>query len=74
MAERRPLNVYLSPEAFEAWRLYATAHSVSVSGLIEAIGQKFANDTDLPSRWLLSVVKDASQIDAERRSRGRRER
>lgn len=67
---RKALHAYLSDEAHEAWHERSAAHGVSVSGLLEAIGQYIAEDPegeDFGSG--AEIIKSARQIDTQRRRR-----
>ncbi len=74
MAEqRRAIHAYVTDEAFEAWRHYATEAGVSVSGLIEAIGTEFAEAAaagqDMGA-YQPDLLKAARRVDAGNRRRG----
>lgn len=73
VGERQALHAYLSPEAHEAWQVFAESNGVSVTGLLEALGLDLRDELedvepdDLRQPW----VKIARRIDANRRRRGR---
>jgi hypothetical protein len=70
--DRRPLNVFLSQEAFDGLREFADAQHVTVSALIEAIGRVLStvDETRIPP-LLRRAVQEAREIDIERRRRPR---
>ena len=73
--DRQALHAYLSPAGHKAWQQLAEDNGVSVTGMLEAIGQMLrleirANGGDadgIRRDW----VKAGRKIDAERRRRGR---
>lgn len=67
---RKQLNVYVTPSAHEALADYAQRHGVTVSAVIEAIGQCLADDRP-PNLAAASFIKRARAIVSERRSRRR---
>jgi hypothetical protein len=75
MAEtRKAIHAFLTPAAHEAWHDVAAENGVSVSALIEALAQDWAqrkqgDDFDLPEIEALS--RSARKIDAARRRRTR---
>lgn len=72
--ERRALHAYLSPEAHDAWHDFAAEQGVSVSGLLEAIGEDLVDVTKKggkPRKEHLLLVDAARKIDAARRRRRR---
>lgn len=68
MPHRRAINAYVSDEAREAWRSFAGRHGVTVSALIQAIGELLGDE----SGWFAQapmhdrVVVRAREIAAER--------
>jgi hypothetical protein len=72
--DRSALHAYLSPDAHRAWQQLSEDNGVSVTGMLEAIGnvikaEIFANDGDadgIRPDW----VKAGRKIDALRRRRG----
>jgi hypothetical protein len=62
----------LTIESYEAWRLFARARGVTVTGLLEALGRRLANmdqpDARLPP-LLRDAVMEARTIDDDRRRR-----
>ena len=75
MAEtRKAIHAFLTPASHEAWHDVAAENGVSVSALIEALAQDWAerkqgDDFDLPEIEALS--RSARKIDAARRRRTR---
>ncbi|HEY5155273.1 MAG TPA: hypothetical protein VIJ47_11100 [Acidimicrobiales bacterium] len=75
MAEsRKAIHAFLTPASHEAWHEMAAEHGVSVSALIEALAQDWADrkqgsEFDLPEIDALS--RSARRIDASRRRRTR---
>lgn len=75
MAEsRKAIHAFLTPASHEAWHGVAAENGVSVSALIEAMAQDWAErregeDFDLPEIEALS--RDARKVDAARRRRTR---
>ena len=71
---RRALHAYLSPEAYAAWLEAADAIGVTLSGLLEALGQDLAvhapssKDGTKHPRWD-EIVTNARNIDVSRRRR-----
>lgn len=76
MTERQALHAYLSEQAHKAWQDFAEHNGVSVTGLLEAIGQELIVEIkeaggeadEIDNRRAL--VKAGRKIDAERRRRG----
>lgn len=74
VTDRQALHAYLSKRAHVAWSAFSEANGVSVTGLLEALGQELADELedvepdDLRQTW----VKIARRIDAQRRRRGGR--
>lgn len=72
MPTRPSLHAYLSDEAHDAWQVFAEENGVSITGLVEALGQDLLlgmrkeGATEIRQDW----VKDARRIDAARRRRG----
>jgi hypothetical protein len=71
---RKAIHAYLSPEAHDAWHDYAAENGVSVSGLLEAIANQWAEklrrgEPILPDEG--GLVKAARRVDADRRRRKR---
>lgn len=78
MAEvRQAIHAYVSEQAHETWQEFAGANGVSMTALLETLGQELAGDiqkaeadggdaTDIRQAW----VKAARKIDAQRRRRG----
>lgn len=70
--QRQALHAYLSPEAHEAWMMFAEDNGVSVTGLLESLGHELAEemgeagDSDIRQLW----VKRGRKVDAQRRRRG----
>lgn len=66
------LTANLEPETHEIWTLFANSRSVTVTGLVEAIGRELARhdepDAKLPP-WLRRAVQEARTIDPARRRR-----
>ena len=69
-SDRRALHAYLSKDAHKAWHSFAASHGVSVSALLEALGQELetASDPSLPV-GSADLVASARSVDAERRKR-----
>jgi hypothetical protein len=73
--DRSAIHAYLSEDALRAWQQLAEENGVSVTGMLEAIGEVlkaeiFANGGDADGvrpEW----VKAGRKIDAIRRRRGR---
>lgn len=70
--ERKQLNVAISKDAYEAWQTFARQRGVSMTALIEAIGQTLAvvigQGIELPEMGE-GIVAQAREIDAENRRR-----
>lgn len=71
--ERLAIHAYVSEEAFYAWRDFADEAGMSVTSVVEAIGQVIRDD---PEDWdriaeALNLIKKGRRIDADRRRRGR---
>lgn len=73
---RRPLYAELTPSAYEAWNSFADRYGVSVTAVLEAIGQEL----DTSPHWnqaeiahfpppIRSVLEHARLIGQERRRR-----
>ena len=74
MATRKAIHAYLSPEAHDAWHDFAAENGVSVSGLIEAVAQDWAQGEgagDTESDTAEQLARLARKIDAQRRRRSR---
>jgi hypothetical protein len=74
IANRPAIHSYLSNNSHAAWRTFSDANSVTVTGLLEALGLELEaelEDMD-PEDLRQSWVKIARRIDAERRRRGSR--
>ncbi|MBI2703904.1 MAG: hypothetical protein HYX32_01235 [Actinobacteria bacterium] len=74
MVTRKAIHAYLSPEAHDAWHDFAAENGVSVSGLIEAVAQDWAQGEgagDTESDTAERLAKLARKIDAQRRRRSR---
>lgn len=70
-----PLHAYLSEKAQQAWKDFAEGNGVSVSGLLEGLGQQLSEEiessgdaADIRQDW----VKQGRKIDSARRRRGGR--
>lgn len=77
--ERKAIHAYLTPAVHDAWQEFADGEGISMSGLLEALGEAIAGDHDHPARTVFGgadcvilspVVKRARQVDAQRRRRG----
>jgi hypothetical protein len=69
---RKAIHAYLSPQAHDAWHDFAAENGVSVSGLLEAIANQWAEKVARGERVLPdeeSLVRTARRVDAERRRR-----
>lgn len=72
MPDRPAIHAYLSPEAHDAWIVFAEENGVSVTGLLEAFGQNLLLEMrkdgadEIRQDW----VKDGRRVDAARRRRG----
>jgi hypothetical protein len=63
---RRPLYVRLTDETWAAWDQLATRRNITLTAMIEALGEAIAADpTFIPE----PVIDRAREIDRERRSR-----
>ena len=62
---RKRIDVGVSDEAHEAWRLFAKAHGVSVAALVEVIGPALGDGSLSRQR----LVSEARRVDGERRAR-----
>jgi hypothetical protein len=74
MATRKAIHAYLSVEAHDAWHDFAAENGVSVSGLIEAVAQDWAEGEgvgDTASESAERLARLARKIDAQRRRRAR---
>lgn len=73
---RSGLHAYLSDDSHGNWRDFADAHGVSVSALLEELGQeinpkKMGEDFDMNLAVnLATIIKRARKTDARRRHRG----
>jgi hypothetical protein len=73
MARRKNLHVKLTDESYEAWHGFAAANGVSVTAIVEAMGERFAavnNGTQLAPAGAEMVTR-AREIDEARRRRQR---
>lgn len=61
------INVKLCPEAVIALRSLAARHGTTMTGLVDALAHRAGDLEKTPE--FQSIVKDAWQIDAERRKR-----
>ncbi|MCB1251262.1 MAG: hypothetical protein KDB33_15115 [Acidimicrobiales bacterium] len=71
---RRAIHAYLSDDAHEAWHEFAAENGVSVSGLLEAMGVRFAErlrDGEAADAELDALTRAARKVDAARRRRSR---
>jgi len=71
---RKAIHAFLTPSSHEAWHDVAAENGVSVSALIEALAQDWAerkdgDEYDLPELETLS--RGARRVDAARRRRTR---
>jgi hypothetical protein len=69
---RKAIHAYLSPEAHDAWHDFAAENGVSVSGLLEAMANQWAEKVARGERVLPDeedLVRTARRVDAERRRR-----
>jgi hypothetical protein len=69
---RKAIHAYLSPEAHDAWHDFAAENGVSVSGLLEAIANQWAEKVARGEQVLPDeerLVRTARRVDAERRRR-----
>lgn len=73
---RKAIHAYLTNEAHDTWHKVAAENGVSVSGLIEAMGQDWlAHMPGETDEYFGNLVKHARKIDtANRRRAGRRRR
>lgn len=64
------MHIVMSEEAHEAWHLFARAQGVSVTGLVNALGEELSevDERRLPAMLRRAVVR-AREVDAERRRR-----
>ena len=71
--QRNALHAYLTPESHEAWHEFCAEHGVSVSGMLEAYGQRLQElaTGDGTADELDDLVRSARKIDAQRRRRRR---
>lgn len=68
--ERRALHAYLSEHSHDGWHDFAAKNGVSVSALLEVIGDSLADNANT---LRVSVHVDAARVlDAMRRKRRRR--
>lgn len=73
-SRRAAIHAYLSDEAHEAWHEFAAENGVSVSGLLEAMGKRFAQrlaEGEVTDDELDALTKAARRVDVERRRRSR---
>lgn len=66
---RKAIHSFVSDEAWDGWHDFADENLVSISGIVEAIGRRMnlgESPADIDTAQLL---KEARQIDHERRSR-----
>ncbi|MCU0270399.1 MAG: hypothetical protein MUF83_17375 [Acidimicrobiales bacterium] len=70
---RKAIHAYLTQEAHDSWHDVAAEHGVSVSALLEAIGQFWTESSNGDGAQLQrdALVKQARRIDADRRRRAR---
>lgn len=68
---RRSLSVFISDEALDGWRTFSRAHGVTVTAVVEVLGQRVGemDDPAVLNREWRRVVVAARGVDAERRSR-----
>ena len=66
--DRKAIHAYVTDIAKDAWEEFAACQGVSVTGLIEALGQELAEE-DPESDDRRPWVKAARRIDVERRKR-----
>lgn len=72
---RSPIHAYLSDDSHGNWHDFAAAHGVSVSALLEELGQeinpkKMGEDFDINLAVnLATIIKRARKTDARRRRR-----
>lgn len=73
MTTRKAIHAYLTNEAHDSWHDFAAENGVSVSGLLEAIAQDWAEKlkSNKPSKETEALIKEARRVDAVRRRRGR---
>lgn len=75
--ERKAIHAYLTERSHSSIHDFCSESGVSVSGLLEAIGEAIpvavqAEDADdNPVLYLDEIVKRSRKVDAERRRRGR---
>jgi hypothetical protein len=71
MAAKLNFHARVTVRAHRAWRSFAASNGVSVSGVVEALGERFETieGTDTPPA-VKRLVKRAREIDAENRKRG----
>lgn len=72
MAERAAIHAYLSQGSYEGLRQFSTREGVTMSSVLEAFGSRLSSNGSKVIT-LSDLVKDARQIDAERRFRGKRD-
>ena len=74
MAEdREAIHAYVTAEAHDAWQQFADDNGVSMTGLIESLGQELREELETQEAWDLrqAWVRAGRRVDAERRKRGR---
>lgn len=73
MTTRKAIHAYLTNEAHDSWHDFAAENGVSVSGLLEAIAQDWADKlkSGKASKETEALIKEARRVDAVRRRRGR---
>ena len=80
MADRQALHAYLSEDAHSAWQDFAEKNGVSMTGLLEELGEQLGERIEKagsadepeafePTSWK-QVVRGGRRIDAQRRRRG----
>lgn len=74
-ADRRALHAYVSDESHEAWMTLSADNGVSVTGIMEAMGNRIAKEIDANGGTaedvFIEYITPARRIDADRRRRGR---
>lgn len=66
------LTAKVDAETYQGWHLWARSRGVTVTALIEAIGREVERHDEPDDRlppWLRRAVRDAREIDGDRRRR-----
>ena len=71
-AKKGAIHAYITPEAMEAWQGFAAANGVSVTALLQALGDELMQEKEEAEEHREAWVKAGRQVDARNRMRGRK--